>query len=229
MDISLLKPKLPKFERHYPTRGARLADLIVHVIGLTLAVAGGAVLLGFAIGTGRGGLIAAISIYAIGLIAMLSFSTLYNFAPAAHRDGLNKYDHAGIFIMIGASYTPFTTQSLTGNWAWAMTSLVWGLVGLCVLAKLKEVQLPHKIWIAIYVGLGWIAVICAFPLMAALHWVSLLLLLIGGLVYSVGVVFHVNRSLTMAKAIWHGHVITAAAIHWAAIFLGVVWIPGYLA
>ncbi len=228
MDISRFKPSLTKLERHYPTRAARTADLIVHVVGLTLAITGGAILLGFAIATGRAGLIAAVSIYAVGMILMFALSTLYNFAPARSRDGLNKYDHAGIFIMIGASYTPFTTQALTGGWAWAMTSLVWGIVSLCVIGKLTGVNLPHKIWVAIYVALGWIAVICAVPLMASLHWISLLLLVIGGLVYSIGVIFHVNRSLTLSKAVWHMHVVAAAGIHWAAIFLGVIVLPGHL-
>ena len=220
---------LSKFKaKHYPNAAARMSDLVVHIVGLTLAVVGAGVLLGFSIATGRPGLIAAISIYGLGLIAMLSFSLIYNFAPAEKRPSRNKYDHAGIFIMIGASYTPFATQALSGAWAWTMTSLVWGIVGLCVIAKLREVKLSHKLWVAIYVALGWIVVIAIWPLMAAVHWVSLLLLLIGGIIYSVGVIFHVNRSLlTHSKAVWHGHVVMAAAVHWVAIFLGVVLLPGY--
>jgi len=221
IDMTIAKAASPSL-RHYPTDAARLSDLIVHVVGLTLAIAGGGVMFGFAIATGRAGLIAAISIYALGVIAMLSFSLSYNFAPADKRAGRNKFDHAGIFLMIGASYTPFTTQSLTGAWSWTMTSLVWSIVGLCVLAKLLEVKLPRKFWIAIYVALGWFVVVALLPLIAALPTASLVLLLLGGIIYSIGVVFHVNRSLTHAKAVWHGHVVTAAALHWAAIFLGVV-------
>lgn len=211
--------------RHYPTSSAKLADFVVHVIGLTLAIAGGGVMLGFAIATGRGGLIAAISVYAVGVIAMLAFSTAYNFAPAQKRPGRNKFDHIGIFTMIGASYTPFTTQSLTGAWSWSMTGIIWGIVGLCVTAKLLDLKLPRKFWIAMYIALGWIVLVALLPLTAAVHWVSLLLLLLGGILYTVGVIFYVNKSLPMAKAVWHGHVITAAALHWAAILLGVVLAP----
>ena len=216
-------------QRHYPTHAARMADLIVHIVGLTLAVIGGGVLLGFSIATGKIGLIAAISIYAVGFIAMLALSTIYNFAPPEKRDGRNKFDHAGIFLMIGASYTPFTTQSLSGGWMWTMTALVWTIVAICVAAKLLELKIPRKIWIAIYIALGWIVLIASYPLMQSVHWVSLLLLLIGGIVYSVGVIFHVKRSIPFSKAVWHGHVVTAASVHWVAIFLGVVLIPGYLA
>ena len=155
---------------------------------------------------------------------MLSFSTAYNFAPPEKRAARNKYDHAGIFLMIGASYTPFTTQALTGAWSWGMTILIWSIVSLCVLAKLLEVKLPKKIWTGIYLALGWIVVFALKPLIAALSPVSLALLLLGGIIYSVGVIFYVNRTLIHAKAVWHGHVVTAAAVHWAAIFMGVVWV-----
>ncbi len=207
---------------HYPTYGARMADLIVHIVGLTLAIAGGAVLLGFAIASGKPGLIAAIAIYVTGVITMLSLSTAYNFAPNDKRARRNKFDHAGIFLMIGASYTPFTTQALDGAWAWIMTTTIWAIVGLCVLGKLLELNLPKKIWIAVYLGLGWFAVIALWPLIQSLNLVSLLLLGLGGLLYSFGVVFHVNRRIPFSRAIWHGHVVSAAAVHWAAIFLGVV-------
>lgn len=209
---------------HYPTDAARQSDLIVHVVGLTLAIMGGAVLLGFALATSNPGLIAAIIVYVIGLIAMLSFSTAYNFASEEKRAGRNKFDHAGIFLMIGASYTPFTTQSLSGAWSWGMTISIWAIVGLCMAAKLLEVKLPKKVWTGIYLALGWFVIFALRPLIAALPMTSLALLLLGGIIYSLGVVFYVNRTLIHAKAVWHGHVVTAAAMHWAAIFLGVVWV-----
>lgn len=210
---------------HYPSGAAKIADLIVHVIGLTLAIAGGGLMLGLAIAKGGGPLITAISIYSVGLITMLSASLAYNFAPAAKRPFRNKYDHSGIFIMIGASYTPFTVVSLTGAWSWSMTSVVWGIVGACVLARLFELQLPRKLWTAMYIALGWIVIIALVPMMGAVHWIPLLLLLLGGLVYTFGVTFYLNESLTYSTAIWHGHVVAAAGLHWVAILLGVVLFP----
>ena len=211
--------------RHYPTANAKLADLIVHVVGLTLAITGGGLILGLAIAKGGGGLIASICIYAVGMILMLSASTAYNFAPAHKRSHRSKYDYAGIFIMIGASYTPFTVESLSGAWSWAMTSVVWGIVGVCVIARMLEIELTKYIWTAMYVALGWIVVVALVPMMGAVHWLPLLLLFLGGLVYTFGVIFHVNESLTYSTAIWHGHVVAAAGLHWTAILLGVVIFP----
>lgn len=211
--------------RHYPNVAAKIADLVVHVVGLTLAITGSGLLLGLAIAKGGGGLITSISIYSVGMIIMLSASLAYNFAPAHKRPFRNKYDHAGIFVMIGASYTPFTVESLSGAWSWSMTSVVWGIVGICVLARLFELQLPRKLWTGMYIALGWIIVVALVPMMSAVHWVPLLLLFLGGLVYTFGVIFYLNESLTYSTAIWHGHVVAAAGLHWTAILLGVVMFP----
>jgi len=208
--------------RHYPTSHAKVADLVVHVVGLTLSIIGGGIMLGLAISRGDAALITAISIYALGIIAMLSFSTAYNFAPAQLRPGRNKFDHAGIFLMIGASYTPFTVVSLTGAWSWAMTSTVWGIAGTGALGRMLGIKMPQWVWVTLYIALGWIILVALWPMMSAVGWVPLLLLFLGGVLYTVGVAFYVNKSLTYSTAIWHGHVVAAAGLQWAAILLGVV-------
>lgn len=210
------------FDLHYPSQRARLADLIVHVAGLVLAVVFGVILIVLAAQSGDAGQIAAVAIYAAGLVAMLSFSTAYNFANDHWRPKLHGLDHAGIFLMIAASYTPFTTQRLEGAWAWGMTIAVWALAAFGIYGKLFLKRLPKRFWLAYYVGLGWLVVVAMEPLAHAVSWVALLLLAIGGVLYTTGVIFHVNRKLTFSKAIWHGHVVTAAGVHWVAVLLGVV-------
>jgi hemolysin III len=163
-----------------------------------------------------------VSIYAAGLLAMLAFSTAYNFARPQHRPVLRRLDHAGIFLMIAASYTPFTTQSLTGGWAWGMTAAVWSLAGLGALGKVLLMHVDRRFWIGVYLALGWLAVVAMKPMLDSITWVALLLLGIGGLLYTTGVIFYVNKRLKFARAIWHGHVVAAAGAHWAAVLLGVV-------
>ena len=208
--------------RHYPTPAAKCADLVVHVVGLTLALVGGIVLLTLAVQAGSITKVVGVSIYAAGVIAMLAFSTAYNFARPRYRPTLRRLDHAGIFLMIAGSYTPFTTQSLTGGWAWGMTAAVWGVAGLGALSKLLSRKLDRRFSVALYLALGWLVVIALKPMMDALAWYALLLLVAGGVLYSTGVVFYVNKQLKFARAIWHGHVVAAAAAHWTAILLGVV-------
>ncbi len=208
--------------RHYPTPAAKCADLVVHVVGLTLALIGGVVLLTLAVGAGSITKVVGVSIYAVGVVAMLAFSTAYNFAKPQYRPTLRRLDHAGIFLMIAGSYTPFTTGSLTGGWALGMTVAVWSIAGLGALGKAFLPGLDRKFWVAVYLALGWLVVVALKPMIDALAWYALLLLVAGGVLYSTGVIFYVNKRLKYARAIWHGHVVAAAATHWAAILLGVV-------
>jgi hemolysin III len=207
--------------RHYPTSAAKCADLVVHIVGLALALVGGVVLLGLAVGAGSISRVVGVAIYAAGVVAMLTFSLAYNFAEARYRPALRRLDHAGIFLMIAGSYTPFTLN-LPGAWGWGMTTAVWSLAGLGALGKLLLMHVDRKFWIGVYLALGWLVVVALKPMIDHLAWYALLLLLAGGIVYSTGVIFYVNKQLKYARAIWHGHVVAAAATHWTAVLLGVV-------
>lgn len=212
----------PRPPRHYPTPAAKCADLVVHVVGLTLALVGGIVLLALAIEARSISKVVGVSIYAAGLLAMLGFSTAYNFAKPQYRPTLRRLDHAGIFLMIAGSYTPFTTHSLSGAWAWGMTAAVWSIAAFGALGKLFLRHVDRKFWVGVYLALGWLVVVAMKPMIDGITWVALLLLGVGGLLYTTGVVFYVNKRLKFSRAIWHGHVVAAAGAHWAAVLLGVV-------
>jgi hemolysin III len=207
--------------RHYPTAAAKCADLVVHVVGLTLALLGGVVLLALAVRAGSIGRAVSVAIYAAGVVAMLGFSTAYNFAKAQHRPALRRLDHAGIFLMIAGSYTPFTL-TLPDPWRWGMTTAVWSIATLGALGKLFLERVDRKFWVVVYLVLGWLVVVALKPMIQHVAWYAMLLLLAGGIIYSSGVIFYVNKRLKFSRAIWHGHVVAAAAAHWAAVLLGVV-------
>jgi hemolysin III len=211
---------------HYPDRTAMRADLVVHVVGLAFAGLGGAILLALAFGLGPLRLAASVAIYVAGLIAMLALSTAYNFAKTRWRPLLRRFDHAGIFIMIAGSYTPFTTQRLHGGWGVGMTAAVWGLAALGVAGKLLLPGLGRRFWVVLYLALGWLVLVAIKPLVDSLSWITLLLLGLGGLVYSTGVVFYVLKGLKFRRAIWHGHVVGGSVLHYVAVLVGVVLVRG---
>ena len=202
------------------------ADLIVHIIGLAFALLGGGILLGLAVGLGPLRQAAAVSIYVAGLVAMLALSTAYNFAKPRWRPLLRRFDHAGIFIMIAGSYTPFTTQRLHGGWALGMTAVVWGVAALGVAGKLFLPGLGRRFWIGLYLALGWLVLVAIKPMISGLSWIALLLLAVGGLVYSTGAVFYVLQKLKFRRAIWHGHVVGGSVLHYVAVLVGVVLARG---
>lgn len=207
---------------HYPHPIERSADGWVHGIGLSAGILGGLTLLGLALGLGHLKMAAAVGVYGTCLILMLVCSAAYNLAGARRRPLLRRFDHAAIFLMIAGSYTPFTTLRLTGVWSIGMTAGVWSLALAAAAGKLFAPGLGKGFWVALYLALGWIALVAIKPMLAQVSAAALILLLIGGLIYSLGVIVYLRRSLPFRRAIWHGFVLTAAATHYAAILTGVV-------
>jgi hemolysin III len=208
---------------HYPSRAEKLADWWVHAVGLAGAAIGGAVLVGLAVASGRAGLATATGLYALTLVGMLSCSAAYNLTHASPaRPFLQRLDEAAIFLMIAGCYTPFTTQRFTGGWAIGMTALVWSMALGGVAAKLLVRKLPDRLWTLLYVAFGWVAVIAIRPMVMDVSTAALVLLVIGGLLYTTGTLFFHSQRLPFRRAIWHGFVVSGAAIHYAAICIGVV-------
>jgi hemolysin III len=220
-----MKPRQDETTEHYPNRGEKLADGVVHALGLSAAAAGGIVLIAASILTGGGtGLAVATGLYSLCLVTMLACSTAYNLTkPTRARPFLRRLDEAAIFLMIAGSYTPFTTQRMEGAWAISMTTLVWGLALAGVAGKLLSSRLPEWVWTIGYVAFGWVALIALRPLIQGVPIVALVLLIVGGLIYTTGALIFHSR-LPYRRAIWHGFVVTAAGAHYAAICAGVVFV-----
>ncbi len=124
--------------------------------------------------------------------------------------------------MIAGSYTPFTTLVLSGAWAWSMTIAIWTIAGFGIIAKLFSFELREAIWVMIYLAMGWIVVVAASPILKDLAAPAVILLVVGGLVYTFGTIFHVKEHLRYSRPIWHGHVVAGASVHWAAVLIGIV-------
>jgi hemolysin III len=219
-----MKPRPDEAVDHYPNRGEKLADGVVHGLGLAAAVGGGIVIIALSVLTGGGaGVTVATGLYSLCLVTMLACSTAYNLTnPTRARPFLRRLDEAAIFLMIAGSYTPFTTQRMDGAWAISMTVLVWGLALAGVAGKLFTSRLPDWVWTVGYVAFGWVALIALRPLIQGVPIVALVLLIIGGLIYTTGALIFHSR-LPYRRAIWHGFVVTAAGAHYAAICAGVVF------
>lgn len=208
---------------HYLTRGERIADRWVHIVGLVCGIGGGVLLVGMAIAAGGVGRVSAVSVYAACLIAMLACSAAYNLAQGAQlQRRLRRFDHAAIFLLIAGSYTPFTTQRFEGVWAIAMTLAVWAIALVAAAGKLFLPGIAKKLWIPVYLLLGWMAVGAIGPLIAGVRPAAVILLAVGGVIYSLGVLIYISQKVPYRRAIWHGFVVAAAGSHYAAVLTGVV-------
>lgn len=199
-----------------------IADVAVHVVGLLLAIAGCVVLVLTAANSGSVKLTAALMIYSVGLLAMLGCSTLYNANTNEKLSRLfERFDLSGIFVMIAGSYTPFMLAKLEGPIAWTVLAGVWAVALAGVALNLLARWNAPRVYIALYLLLGWAAVAVIDQLIVSLSPVGMGLLAAGGVLYTIGVVFHVNKNLPFNSAIWHGFVVAAASCHFLAIYLDI--------
>ena len=205
-------------------RGGELAaDRIIHSIGNFAGVVGSVMLVGIAVGIAERPIFLVSLVYSICLLTMLGCSAAYNLAASASRRGfLRQLDHAAIFLMIAGTYTPFTTCRLHGVWAIGMTAAVW--TGAITGAAIKLIC-PRGIKpgsIVAYLALGWMILLGMRPMLASVDALTAILIGVGGVLYSIGVAFHLWRTLPFHNAIWHSFVLVAASCHYAAILYGVV-------
>jgi hemolysin III len=192
------------------------ADAIVHVLGILFAINASLWLLFHATGLS---VLISVSVYCLGLLAMIGFSAAYNLAPH-HRTSkqvLRRLDHAAIFIMIAATYTPFAANRLaepTGN---IILAAIWLCAMAGVILKLIYPRRFERLSLALYVGMGWMIVTVIKPLSLSVASANFWLLIAGGLIYSAGIAFYVIERIPYHKAIWHAFVLVAAIVQFAAI------------
>ena len=197
----------------------RLADGIIHALGISLSLVAVAVLLRMVGLAGDPLALAATLIYGFGMIAMFSFSASYNLVLGGKwKEWLRRCDHSAIFLMIAGTYTPFTLVSIGGKTGFGLLALVWLIA---IFGLVMRFGWPHRLErlsVALYLAMGWTGIIAAGSIVAALPTTTLILLAAGGILYSVGVIFHLWKSLQFQNAIWHAFVLVAAACHYLAVF-----------
>ncbi|MEM6680316.1 MAG: hemolysin III family protein [Pseudomonadota bacterium] len=224
MAAAARRTDIPVFKQY--SRGELIADGIVHGLGVAVALMGVPVMITLAaLWHGSLTVVAAAAIYGLSMIAMFAFSAGYNMVwhPRA-KALLRRCDRGAIFVKIAGTNTPFAVllggaeagTILIGIW----TTAVLGIV--LVLAAPRAWEGPAQlISLVLYLGMGWAVVIVGGPVLSAASEVGLILMFIGGGLYTIGVAFHLWDRLPYQNAIWHGHVLAASAVFYAAVLVEV--------
>ncbi|AKH21763.1 hemolysin III [Sedimenticola thiotaurini] len=203
--------------------GEEIAHAVTHGIGAALSIAGLAVLVAFSALYGNVWHITSSSIYGATLILCYTASTLYHSIPHPRAKRiLRQIDHASIFLLIAGTYTPFALVSLRDSWGWWLFGGVWGIALFGMIFELFTEQRYKKASLALYLGMGWLAVATIKPMLDSIGMGGLTLLLIGGLFYSLGVIFYVWDRLSYNHAVWHLFVLAGSAFHFFAILFYVI-------
>jgi hemolysin III len=200
-------------------RGERLNGY-THLAGSVLAVAGAITLIDLAANRADPMRLVSFSVYGATLCLLYLASTLYHSTRGRAKAILQKCDHCAIYLMIAGTYTPFALVSLTGTWSWTLLGAVWSLAVVGILQELWIARGMRLTSMAIYLVMGWLALIVLTPLVEALTWDGFAWLLGGGLIYTVGIVFYLfDERFLHWHGIWHLFVLAGSGAHYTAIVL----------
>ena len=157
-------------------------------------------------------------VFGLSALAMFITSVIYH---AARRPALKlllrKLDHSAIYLLIAGTYTPFALVAIEGAWGWSLFGIIWTLAVVGIVAKLWLGFRYPKLSVAMYLGMGWIAVIAFKPMVESLTGLQFAWVVAGGLLYTAGVPFYVWKSRRYTHAVWHLFVLGGVACHFAAV------------
>ncbi len=206
------------------SRAELASDMIVHLAALVMALAAVPVLITLtAVWRGTAAEIAAVSIYGGSLILMLTASFLYNHVGRPHlTDILRRIDMSAIHLKIAGTYTPFAMLSGTG---WGLLTAVWGAAAGAAAITLLKRRLPVGLAVAMCLCTGWAVVVGGRDLMAALPLSVTVLMIVGGVLYSVGTPFLMASGLRFHNTIWHTLVVIASIVFFVAVFICAAVVP----
>ena len=191
-----------------------------HLLGLLLALSGVAALIVLGALQADAWKIVSFSIYGASLVLMYGFSTLYHSTRGRVKQFFRKLDHDAIYLLIAGTYTPFTLVSLRGPWGWSLFGAVWALAGVGIAQESLLGKRTRALSLAIYMLMGWVALVAVMPLISALTPAGFAWLVGGGVLYTVGIVFYLfDHKYAHWHGIWHLFVIAGSAAHYLAILL----------
>ena len=214
------------------SKAERVSDAVVHVMGLMLVLMAVPVLIVLtALYRGDAASVTGVSIYGAALIAMILCSALYNIGETsgwgtAREWLLRRLDHSAIYLKIAGTYTPFTLLSGHGV---ALTAGVWAAAIAGIVLKVISPERFKFAALALYLGMGWAGVIAGGSMFAALPISVLVLMAVGGSLYTLGVVFYLWRKLPFHYTIWHVFVLAASLVFYAAVLVFVLIGPAVTA
>lgn len=198
-----------------------IANTVTHALGMVMGIVGLILLLIKAIDRNADALtITSMSVYGGSMIVLFLASTLYHAIPHQKaKKALKTFDHCAIYLLIAGSYTPFLLVSLRTPLAIGLMIVIWSIALIGIIMKLAFVYRFKRLSLVTYLMMGWLSLVVIYQLALNLDIGGLTLLAVGGVIYSLGVIFYVAKRIPFNHAIWHGFVLAGYACHFLAIYL----------
>lgn len=208
-----------KLNKRY-TLGEEIFNSVSHGVGSCLAIAGTVVLIILCVIYSNAWSVVSASIYGATLIILYTMSTLYH---AITNENAKKFfrimDHDTIFLLIAGTYTPFTLVTLHGALGWVLFGIVWGAAVIGIVLNSIDLEKFRKPSVVCYVLMGWVIIIAVKPMMNAMPKISLVFLLLGGVFYTVGIIFYALKKVKWFHSVWHLFTVSGSIFHYFSILI----------
>lgn len=208
------------FLRRKYTLGEELFNAITHGIGALLSVAGCVVLLVRCHQLGDGVAAVSSAIYGATLIILYTMSTLYHaLANERAKAVFRVFDHVTIYLLIAGTYTPYTLACLGGALGWTLFGIVWAAAIVGIVFSSISLRRFQKLSMICYIAMGWVILIAIKPLWQVIGTLPMVFLVIGGVLYTGGVLFYQMKESRYMHSIWHLFVIAGSIFQYFSILL----------
>ncbi len=200
--------------------GEEIFNSVTHGVGSLLSIAGTAVLIVLAaIYSDAWGVVSS-AVYGGSLIILYTMSTLYHAITNPRAKAFFRImDHNTIFFLIAGTYTPITLVALRGALGWVMFGVVWGAAALGIVLNSIDLEKFRKPSVVCYIAMGWVIIFAVKPMIDGVTPLSLWFLLIGGLFYTVGIIFYAIKSKKYFHSVWHIFTVAGSVFHYFSILL----------
>jgi len=199
-----------------------IVNSITHGIGALLSIIALVILIIVAGQHGDIWHLVSFSIYGSTLVLLYLSSTLYHsFTSPKIKNLFARFDHISIFLLIAGTYTPILLTTLRGPWGWTLFAIIWAMALAGAVIRSIYLHRFRKLMVAIYLVMGWMAIVAAKQIYELMPGISIWFLVLGGLAYSIGVIFYNRRKLPYSHGIWHLFVLAGSILHFFAIYFSI--------
>ncbi len=203
--------------------GEEIFNSVSHGAGGMLSIAGTVILIVFAAIYSNAWGVAGSAIYGASLIILYTMSTLYHAITNRRAKAFFRImDHNTIFFLIAGTYTPITLVPLRGVIGWVLFGIVWAAAILGIVLNSIDLEKYRKPSVVCYVAMGWVVLIAIKPMLEKVNVLSLWFLLIGGLFYTIGIVFYIKKDKKYFHSVWHLFTIAGSIFHWFAMLMIII-------
>lgn len=213
-----------KLKKRYST-GEEIANAVTHGIGAGLSVAALVLLIlravFYAPSEHKASYVTGFALFGSSLVIMYLFSTLYHALPQKTKKLFGIFDHVSIYILIAGTYTGFCLSVLHGTIGWVIFGIIWGLAVTGIVFYSIFGSKARAVSVITYIAMGWLIIFAMKPLKEVLPPTSLLLLVSGGAVYTLGCIFYSMKKFKWTHSVWHLFVMGGSILHFFSLFFSI--------